>query len=1275
MSDEVEGKTAAEAGQDSDKAARKIVGEWSIKSEKACTECKELGVSYYSGGVVGAGAGQLIDIDSYYNFYGVMTPDTRVAFKNGDSWTEINNGNKRQNNYFVSATVEDTGFRKLNLVLFDRSFTYLQGLIFKAIASTNSTNTYIEDDKDKDKKKDAINIIGTEEQIKLGYQEQTLNNNLRISWGYSDANPDHPKTIDLTNPNYFPEGHNYKYVGSKESTDSETYYNLNKKGEWEAAAKGKTGKFQSYSSSRWNQRKNANSQVIGGRTYGANSDILSQWNQTTLTSQTEEFYITNVSSTLTNTGIQYNITAVGTDAIKLNAFKFLQKYANLKGTATELMAFFMKSFNIDFKNWGLRVVWADEKDIINGEEYVRNYDGSWIKNSAENIKKIKEDDTTKLEKLLEIQKVYKNTMAVIQRDDTNNISGEYFGGNSIRYGEFWEGFGSKNEAEWIELGKSGLFDDLICFLETNNHAGENKKQIEEATTMWYVGKDDKNEYFFLVNIIAQYWDKIFKNNSKFGWDYNVYAHAYQIQQLMLTIIKTGYFNASYTVPPGTITALENHKATDINEAIKSIDDALQIIDIGSSSAIFASEASFDKKDFNAAFNPTYFYNKKEELKNDVINVIQSVNGQSEELHFTPVNPLNLPNIEKDYDEDWYYLLFNYANYQLKKSSKMDEKGTFYEQIMFIDNGTGVSRYESWKSLMNPFSTWLTTFDEKYKEITSIPERSRTTSGSPNNYWLKIDVIREIIDFLNKAANVDKLKKYSWDKNTGTLKQEDDYHGKYIAKLLLDIIGTNFDAQKTYVDGYGTTTLYNKFFKIYNPGAVSYAQLTILNKGTELKQNLNTAKEEQEKALEEGLKVDANTDKKVKYDLQKIGAIANSSTSPGQRRIIPKTVNSWNWGESYTGKKDTYNPTEFWNDVFDTISKEMSSNSYQKAVEELKTNYDKKMINLGKDIAILQTELNELSQDNRKLITLSLGGEEAKNNYDESAHGIPSTSYKSIASLFSSYTSQCPPFKDFVIDGETKIGKENVTKYKDNDEQQSYKTMEEDGSEVSSSVESVSSMRKMEWVILREGSASAGNPTVVGFRYSKPFIPRYLRRYCWGNGNASQHCVKNLSVQNTSEFGMLNMAVIASTATNPTSGTTIVKNRTYAGGDANINKNYSNITSSEFFPTFANVVALSPNERNSLADKMVNGIKRGTLEVLGDPSLRFEKEFAPYSYPIYLDVKLQNEYGEWSSDNNYTQSQLSGYYVISKITHNISASGYTTTLEIMSYPGIEKAVNG
>jgi hypothetical protein len=44
------------------------------------------------------------------------------------------------------------------------------------------------------------------------------------------------------------------------------------------------------------------------------------------------------------------------------------------------------------------------------------------------------------------------------------------------------------------------------------------------------------------------------------------------------------------------------------------------------------------------------------------------------------------------------------------------------------------------------------------------------------------------------------------------------------------------------------------------------------------------------------------------------------------------------------------------------------------------------------------------------------------------------------------------------------------------------------------------------------------------------------------------------------------------------------------------------------------------------------------------------------------------------NNNIRKHYLSGYYVVKSITHNITDGNFTTTLEIMSYPGIANDIN-
>ena len=133
---------------------------------------------------------------------------------------------------------------------------------------------------------------------------------------------------------------------------------------------------------------------------------------------------------------------------------------------------------------------------------------------------------------------------------------------------------------------------------------------------------------------------------------------------------------------------------------------------------------------------------------------------------------------------------------------------------------------------------------------------------------------------------------------------------------------------------------------------------------------------------------------------------------------------------------------------------------------------------------------------------------------------------------------------------------------------------------------------------------------------------------------------------------------------------------------------------------------------------------GTMEILGDPFWLFEGIMQPCTYPIKLNVvmpkndftnkfeyfqemekredlqstkeeisKLKNTFGEKRTYNegpgfdskkcveifssppkgNQLLHEMSGYYVVKTIEHNITPSDYTTRLGIMSYPNIQKDV--
>jgi len=100
---------------------------------------------------------------------------------------------------------------------------------------------------------------------------------------------------------------------------------------------------------------------------------------------------------------------------------------------------------------------------------------------------------------------------------------------------------------------------------------------------------------------------------------------------------------------------------------------------------------------------------------------------------------------------------------------------------------------------------------------------------------------------------------------------------------------------------------------------------------------------------------------------------------------------------------------------------------------------------------------------------------------------------------------------------------------------------------------------------------------------------------------------------------------------------------------------------------ANVIA------TKVVQNMNDGIFTGTIEILGDPFFMFDSSLQPFQYYIKINVyRSYNEYSKSSNKKILSQSYLTGYYLIKKITHNINASGFKTILEVQRYPttGIE-----
>lgn len=340
------------------------------------------------------------------------------------------------------------------------------------------------------------------------------------------------------------------------------------------------------------------------------------------------------------------------------------------------------------------------------------------------------------------------------------------------------------------------------------------------------------------------------------------------------------------------------------------------------------------------------------------------------------------------------------------------------------------------------------------------------------------------------------------------------------------------------------------------------------------------------------------------------------------------------GTSYDGLEDYYQ----------TLIGQVFGNQKQN-LEEL----DQK---ISSDLAKYTEDLNEISKEyesnNSKgigqPISISLGGEDSQD--------LSNVYSKSLSSLFNDFCSQCMPL--------AKATDIVSVASKDDEGNQNTAVLSEDEANY-----------HLAWSVVGKYKTKKGSyQPIVGFYYKKPSRPGYIRNYHWGTGNARQHIVKDLSIKTSSEFAMYSSIK----SINIKDGA--VTDATDKDNNNNLKLTVSRIqetASDTMFPNFIN----RNRKQTNIMDNLMKAINKGTITLLGDPSLVFVDEIQPYRYPIHLDIKLQQEgAASWSNGSSvYENSYLSGYYLVTKITHSISNAGYTTTLEVIKYPGLDKEYGG
>jgi len=217
-------------------------------------------------------------------------------------------------------------------------------------------------------------------------------------------------------------------------------------------------------------------------------------------------------------------------------------------------------------------------------------------------------------------------------------------------------------------------------------------------------------------------------------------------------------------------------------------------------------------------------------------------------------------------------------------------------------------------------------------------------------------------------------------------------------------------------------------------------------------------------------------------------------------------------------------------------------------------------------------------------------------------------------------------------------------------------------------------------------------TQIIFDYQDPNVALRdqgkVRTYVWlQEGNS---IVKSLDVKTNSDFATLNVPIVTiNKTTGEITGQTLIGSSNNTTEEEQTNFNVGHIRDSsqvfereDFQSVFVRHVSTVENRdlsngrdsKNFLAARIADSIAvnlnqqvfKGTLRLFGDPFFLFDDEVQPYKYLIKIIVNRPNYVDK---DGNFVdggKSYLSGYYIITKITHEISISGFETVLEIMKF---------
>ena len=314
---------------------------------------------------------------------------------------------------------------------------------------------------------------------------------------------------------------------------------------------------------------------------------------------------------------------------------------------------------------------------------------------------------------------------------------------------------------------------------------------------------------------------------------------------------------------------------------------------------------------------------------------------------------------------------------------------------------------------------------------------------------------------------------------------------------------------------------------------------------------------------------------------------------------------------------------------------------------------------GKDVVIEDYEKEEESKDEDnvnkvqepKQVQISLGSKDALSMYqDDLSNGLKEEIsfknikkpklYKSVLSILNDLKAVMPPK---VVD--SGLMKDVIV-------------TDQDGNSVKA-IQKQNAYRRFTYGVQKTDKGKVE----IYFYYQQPTKFKRIRKYEWGPANGKHSVITNIDIKTDNEY-----ALLTSMSTITEKGAS-VKSRDGYGTEVLKNKDVK----------YADYIA-QPGESTPLeqiAYAYSQALYKGSITIMGDPFYCFDKFVQPFTYPIYLDFRLPVSQS-WASAKNSNVGYshfMSGFYVVTKITHDINDSGFRTILEVMSYPNITNDVLG